>query len=178
MAYRGFYPRRSASLRERLDWYSIPEPNSGCILWLGALDSSGYGHLSIKWRHEKAHRLAWELDFGPIPESMYVCHKCDVRACINPAHMFLGTHADNMRDMYAKRRRHAAHGDAHPGTKILSEALPAILADTRRPSALAADYGVSATLIYRLKLRKGRGDGFGGLSPVFASTEDRLGDGA
>ena len=75
----------------------IPEPNTGCWLWLGFISPDGYGT-------RLAHRRAWELARGPIPDGMLVCHRCDVRHCVNPDHLFLGTHLDNMRDMIRKGR--------------------------------------------------------------------------
>lgn len=80
---------------------------SDCILWDRASDSHGYGH---HWDNErqrvvKAHRTAYEAFWGPIPEGMYVMHTCDTPACYNPLHLVAGTHADNMRDMYAKGRQ-------------------------------------------------------------------------
>jgi hypothetical protein len=79
------------------------EPLSGCWLWNGALRSSGYGAAFLAGKAVGAHRAAWTLFRGEIPEGMFVCHKCDVKSCANPEHLFLGTHDDNMRDCAAKR---------------------------------------------------------------------------
>lgn len=82
---------------------------SGCWLWLGKMDSGGYGVIrkgpAKEQRSYRAHRLFYEEYVGPIPEGLWVLHRCDVRCCVNPNHLFLGTRADNMNDMYAKGRR-------------------------------------------------------------------------
>lgn len=83
---------------------------NGCWEWLLGKDRVGYGRLKIQlgsrsaFRFSSAHRYAWELWRGPIPDGMNVLHKCDNRACCNPDHLFLGTQQDNMRDMHAKGR--------------------------------------------------------------------------
>jgi len=82
----------------------IPEPNSGCWLWEGSVDGSGYGMVNRKGKILKVHRLAWEASNGPILGDLWVLHRCDVPACCNPAHLFLGTPLDNTRDMIAKGR--------------------------------------------------------------------------
>jgi hypothetical protein len=76
---------------------------SGCFRWIGSKDRTGYG----KWRNRKlAHREAWERVNGSIPAGLCVCHSCDNPECINPEHLFLGTHGQNMRDASQKKRMH------------------------------------------------------------------------
>jgi HNH endonuclease len=77
---------------------------SGCIEFRGRLNACGYGVLRINGRSTLAHRAAHELHVGPIPDGLQVLHTCDNPACINPDHLWLGTHTDNMRDMASKGR--------------------------------------------------------------------------
>lgn len=76
------------------------DTNGGCWLWPGTTTRDGYGNL----RGVSVHRVAYQTFVGPIPPRMCVCHRCDVPNCVNPAHLWLGTHADNMRDRIAKGR--------------------------------------------------------------------------
>ncbi len=100
----------------RLERYSMPEPNSGCILWIGRINKdTGYGQLACwapgtRRKYRAAHRLAWEAVNGTIPTGLLVCHKCDTPPCINPDHMFLGTNADNSADKVAKGRARSGSG--------------------------------------------------------------------
>lgn len=91
--------------------YATPEKfwarvarSDGCWLWTGGTGPRGYGVVRYQGAAFRAHRLAWILTHGPIPEGLFVCHHCDNPPCCNPAHLFLGTGADNMRDMANKRR--------------------------------------------------------------------------
>ncbi len=104
-------PSELSKLKSRLySGFQIAE--SGCWIWTKSKDSCGYGHTSVRKRIIKAHRLSWIIHFGPIPELtsgdrgvMQVCHSCDVPACVNPNHLFLGSARDNARDADSKGRR-------------------------------------------------------------------------
>lgn len=93
-----------------------------CWLWQGAKRNNGYGHLSRGRRDEgyvAAHRAAWEIKYGDVPDGLCVLHRCDVPACCNPAHLFLGTLADNSRDMISKGRgRGMPPGELHPDARL------------------------------------------------------------
>ena len=103
------YPR---PVVDRLMEKTIPEPNSGCWIWLGVVRNSGYGLIGVgsdvdgTRTMKSVHRVAYEEFVGEIPTGLYVLHRCDNKLCVNPEHLFVGTQADNMRDMHIKGRNY------------------------------------------------------------------------
>jgi hypothetical protein len=100
---------------KELFWqHVITVDGDACWGWTGSI-SRGYGNVRVKKRHYGAHRISWEIHFGAIPPGLSVLHKCDNPSCCNPAHLFIGTQADNMRDMKEKgRARWGTEGNPRP----------------------------------------------------------------
>lgn len=160
------------SLSEYLAAKSIPEPNSGCFLWERRLDKDGYGTGSWRGYTAKAHRLAWEAKTGARPGNLHVCHTCDVRACVNPDHLWLGTNADNTADRDRKGRasvgesharsflkselwrKRIPRGERHPRAKLTVSKVVAIRTDPRSARLIAEEHGVSRDLIRLIRARK------------------------
>lgn len=92
-------------------FWSLVDKTGDCWTWLGAKTDRGYGVIAVGRKQHRAHRLAWELTNGAIPDGMFVCHHCDNPSCVRPDHLFIGAPLDNTLDMVAKGRH--AHGDRH-----------------------------------------------------------------
>jgi len=135
----------AVSLIERFNRHWIPEPNSGCWLWLSVVNAAGYGTIrDIDKRVRLAHRISYRLHIGE-PGQLQVCHRCDVPSCVNPQHLFLGTDADNNRDKMLKGRA---------AVKLTPEIVRAIRSDTRGGPTIAKAYGVEWCTVYAIKKRK------------------------
>ena len=155
--------RRFHGTPEDRFWRSI-QKTDGCWLWTAAKNRGGYGVMSVgEGRLEIVSRFSWQLHFGPIPPRLFVCHKCDVRSCASPEHLFLGTAADNSRDMRSKGRgpkpdQQGSPGSAHPMAK-LTEADVLEIRSLYGSSgvtlkSLASTYGVTLQMIHCVVKRK------------------------
>lgn len=136
------------------DLCSINEA-SGCWEWGGRATKKTENYSTpIIWVNGKnriASRVMWEISFGDIPKGMFVCHRCDLPLCLNPEHLFLGTHRDNMDDMVQKGRNARPRGDMSATSILREEQVRKIMIDDRPGVVIAKEYGVARTTIYAIK---------------------------
>lgn len=118
-----------------------------CWEWQGSLYKSGYGSFNFEYRGENTHRVAWKLINGKIEDNLHILHKCDNRKCVNPDHLFLGTHLDNMQDKVLKNRQYRPIGIKNPSCKLTEIDVANIRSEYQleKPthSALAHKYNVT-----------------------------------
>ena len=132
---------------------SIPEPNSGCWLWLGSVNNWGYGVGLHK--NEFAHRRSWREHNGDIPTGMHVLHKCDNPSCVNPSHLFLGNNLSNIRDKVSKgRAAGAGRGGSHWNNRLTEDQVKQIFSDKRSQADIAAEYGVNQQAVSKIKRKQ------------------------
>lgn len=142
---------------ERFMGKVIQSDVESCWEWIGSFSTGGYGRFHIGANGQfQAARLAWEhFNESPIPDGMQVCHKCDNPACVNPYHLFIGTHQDNMQDCKSKRR--GTHGERNWKTKLTEKDVVAIRRRYSRgdiaQSDLAREYGVQLPAISKVVTR-------------------------
>lgn len=127
------------------------DANGGCWLWARGLHK-GYGHLRIGTKTWIAHRASWAIFNGPIPSGMLVLHKCDVPACVNPQHLFIGSQKDNCSDAKAKGRN--ARGERCWRCKMTKDDVIAIRLSKTSYAELAARYGITKSAIGRIVRRE------------------------
>lgn len=133
-------------LAERFHEKYVPVPFSGCWIWIGSLDSYGYGLIASGRGPRLAHRVSWELHNGNIERQTHVLHRCDTPCCVNPMHLFLGSHADNMRDCAKKGRS--------PNLKLNAEQIADIRTKRLKQKEFAQLYGCSRPNISVIQTRK------------------------
>lgn len=142
------------SKAERIEARVERIPESGCWIWLGTISKrTGYGQLSIRCKTTSAHRVAYEAFVGEIPAGMQVCHRCDVRCCVSPAHLFLGTSADNLADMSRKGR--SCRGAKNPRAKLTAGDVALIRMSLLSQRALATMFRVGQSQIQRIRSGQG-----------------------
>lgn len=132
-----------------------------CWIWNGLKTKTGYGQMSIGGRKGKiwfTHRFSYQLAYGEIPEGAHVLHRCDNPSCVNPNHLFLGTHKDNMQDMVNKGRKAIKYGEDTVHHKLTADKVISIRERFARggisQSALAREMGVTQVAIQRIVTRR------------------------
>jgi hypothetical protein len=144
---------RGMSLRQKLEYWSMPEPNSGCLLWLGAAQN-GYGQLLWDGRTQLAHRLMWMVHNGPLPSpKTLICHRCDNPSCIEITHLFRGDHQINSDDKVRKGRQSRVRGNANGCSSLDEATVREILSSLLSDADLAARFGMSRSGIGRIRRR-------------------------
>lgn len=145
-------------LQDRFWENVMPIPECGCWIWLKATHYKGYGELRFNGKKDKAHRVAYILANGNIPEGMQVLHHCDTPPCINPKHLFLGTNTDNAKDSVKKGRSHlnrlGRKGEEHPLALLNNHDIIEIRNSNLIGRDLAAKYGVCESEINFIKQGK------------------------
>lgn len=124
---------------------SVQISESGCLIWMGAMSTNGYGSMRICSKGYSTHRLSYYAFNGDIPDGMSVLHSCDIRSCVNPNHLRAGTYQDNQRDRLIRGRHHKTN--LRPDDVI--EILDALKhSDIKKVSI---DFGISITALYQIR---------------------------
>jgi hypothetical protein len=139
--------KNRATAQDRF-WAKVDKTDT-CWVWTGTVHPSGYGGLTMDGAVLYAHRVSYEWAHGPIPDGMFVCHRCDNPRCVRPDHLFAAAQLENMRDMHRKGRGQA--GEKHSSAKLAREQVEAIrvryAAGGTSHTKLAKEYGVSPITI-------------------------------
>jgi hypothetical protein len=145
---------RLNTVEERFKKRFIVDQETKCWNWIAAKSAAGYGQIGFNNRVIYAHRFSYELRYGSINQGLCVCHKCDNPACVNPDHLFLGTHQENSSDASKKGRFNPKKGEDNPRSKLTKQIILLIRADHRSHRAIGKDYGISNRNVSSIKRRE------------------------
>lgn len=138
------------TIQERFEKYYVKGAENECWEWARYKDKRGYGTFRCGKKKIYAPRFSWTLYVGEIPDGLFVCHKCDNPGCVNPAHLFLGTHLDNMQDCANKGRRPKQDGEKNNAAKLMEVQVKAIR-EMRRDGVweyvIAKEFGVTQSTV-------------------------------
>jgi len=149
-------------MRKKIEWspsivekfhkkLSLPDKN-GCIIFNGEILCSGYGRMCINYQKIVAHRISWMINFGNIPYGLWVLHKCDIRRCVNPNHLFLGTYRDNIDDKVSKnRQQRGSEVKLANLNEIQVKEIKILLSEKVKQKVIAQKYNVTAGAIWQIK---------------------------
>ena len=134
-------------------WAKV-DKSKDCWTWAASKRGAGYGAIGWQGSVRRAHRVAYELENGPIPEGMCVCHSCDTRECVRPSHLFLATQSENIQDMIRKGRKASQAGEHGSQAKVSWTDVEAIRSSTERQQDIARRFNLSQQQVS--KIRTGR----------------------
>jgi hypothetical protein len=144
--------RRSRSVEDVLSNYKVVD---GCWEWQGTLlIYEFYGVACFEGKRYRAHRLSYVHHVGEIPDGKIICHHCDNPKCINPEHLYAGSHKDNTRDMYERGRQNAPKGIDRPNVKLTEDQVIKIRGDERNHKLIAIQYEIAASTVSSIKTRR------------------------
>ena len=137
-------------LSDKIERNIIRIPESGCWIWMSSLNKGGYGKTGLgKGSCLSAHRVSYENKYGEIPKDKFALHTCDIKCCVNPDHIFIGTQKENMQDKVRKNRQ--AKGESHGRHKLTELQAIEIKSSAKRPMDLAKKFNCSITTIRQIK---------------------------
>ncbi len=146
------WSRKRRPLAERF-WEKVEVRDlHDCWRWRASTKVGGYGKIADDdGRIQSAHRIAYRLVFGDLSPGLVVCHRCDNPGCVNPQHLFVGTQAENLRDMRNKRRDNPPRGSRHPKARLDEALVARVRADVRSHRRIAKDYGIGKSTVGMIK---------------------------
>lgn len=134
--------------------------DDGCWRWVGCTNDprnapGGYGRFGIEGKNELAHRVSYSIFVAPVPKGLCVCHHCDNPSCVKPAHLFIGTHEENMADCSSKKRLGERRGERNGRAKLTASdvlIIRGLLRDGRTQKSIAEEYGISQSNVSFINL--------------------------